>query len=62
MLKACRLDIYFLAGDSERFHQINGVIISSVGCAETGHCDADNIGQRSAELFDRLNAHEQSKG
>ena len=36
-------DRNFNAGDAERFHQGQGVLIGAVSRAEAGHCDADDI-------------------
>ena len=62
MLHTGSFYIYLLNGDAERFHKRKGVAIGSVRRAEAGHSDAYHVGSGSAQLLDRLHAHEQRKG
>ena len=52
-------DIDFLAGNSQRAHQLPGVVVRPVGGAEAGHGHAADVGRRPSQLTHGLHGHQQ---
>ena len=53
------LDIDLLAGNSQRAHQLPGVVVRPVGGAEAGHGHAADVGRRPPQLTHGLYGHQQ---
>ena len=62
VLDAGILDADFVHGDSEGRHQVEGIVISTVGSAESRHGDAHDSLAGEAQLVEGLHAYQQGKG
>ena len=53
---------YLANGHSQLLHQLQGVLMRAVGCAEAGHGDADDTPPVKAQLVESLDRDKQGKG